>query len=706
MSNTELMIAAKGLPNTHSPPRACWYHRVALGVIMLGASGLHFARLDQEGFANLYYAATVKSMLMNWHNFFFASFDPGGFVTVDKPPLGFWVQAASAFVFGFHGVSLLLPQALAGVLSVALLYHLVARVFGATAGLIAALVLAVTPISIAANRNNTMDSQLVFTSLLAAWAVSLAVETGRLRWLSLCAILVGIGFNIKMLQAYLVLPAFWLVYLIAARTRWGWRIAHLALAIIALFVVSFAWVVVVDWTPPDERPYIGSSHNNTVTELVVGHNGLARLGQIPGWFGAPAPGAPRPLARPGALRQNQPGQLPPAPQAPPQPAQPPGYVLPNPPVQLPRSSRIPAQPAQPAGAPSPNQSPLPPNPPPNPPRPQPMQSETGEPGFLRLFNQQLAGQISWLLPLALLCAMGIALATPLQYPFAREHQQLVLWGAWLTPQIVFFSFAGLFHRYYLEMMAPAIAALVGAGLAALWREYARGHWRGWLLPIAILTSAATETAILFHFADWVGWLIPVVAFAGVFISLALVVARYFKPPISRFQPPVFLSATLILLIAPTIWSITPLLGADAGLPFAGPELLSRSPRPNAPTRDWLIDYLVANRGGARFLVATMNTNSAAPILLATGEPVMALGGFSGSDPILKMDQLAQLVAKNTVRHFLLNAQPNPPSELTRWVTEHCALAWRAQARPPAPRSGTQNAPPPSQEQLYDCGEKR
>ncbi|MEW5718944.1 MAG: glycosyltransferase family 39 protein, partial [Chloroflexota bacterium] len=610
--------------------------------------------------------------------------------------------AASAFNFGFSGVSLLLPQALAGVLSVALLYHLVARVFGATAGLVAALVLAVTPINIAANRNNTMDSQLVFTSLLAAWAISIAIEKGKLRWLLLCAILVGIGFNIKMLQAYMVLPAFWLTYLIAARARWYWRIAHLALATFVLCIVSFAWVVVVDWTPPEERPYVGSSHNNTETELIVGHNGLARLGQIASWLGVRGPGAPRPLARPGNPQTNQPGQspaqppgyfppnqpgyLPRYPQPPNQPAPPPGYLPPNQPGQLPRSSQSPAQPAQPAGAP-------------------PMQSETGAPGVLRLFNQQLAGQISWLLPLALFCALAAALATRLQYPFAREHQQLLLWSAWLVPQIVFFSFAGLFHRYYLEMMSPAIAALVGAGLGTLWRDYARGHWRGWLLPLAMLVGAATQAAILVHFTAWVGWLIPIIAIAGIFVALALTTLRLFNRVGGGLPSAVALLGVLTLLIAPTLWSITPVLGADAGLPFAGPELLSRPSRPNAPQRDRLIDYLLANRGGAQFLVATINANSAAPIILATGEPVMALGGFTGSDPILTADELAQLVADNTVRYFWLNAQPNQQAELTRWVAEHCAPAL-PQAQPNAPNPRTSNAPRAPEQQLYDCGRRR
>ncbi|MGD1994160.1 MAG: glycosyltransferase family 39 protein, partial [Anaerolineae bacterium] len=256
-----------------------WQRLALIGVLLL-ATFLHVFRLRQEGFANLYYAAAVKSMLTSWHDFFFISFDSAGFVTVDKPPLGLWIQAGSAALFGFNGLSLLLPQVVAGILSVLVLYHLVRRTFGPTAGALAALALAITPISIAANRNNTMDSQLVLVLLLAAWAVLRAVETGRLRWLLLCAGLVGLGFNIKMLQAYLVVPAFALLYLVAAPVGWWKRLLHLTLAGGILLAVSLAWVIAVDLTPADARPYVGSSSNNTVTELIVGHNGLARL--LPG----------------------------------------------------------------------------------------------------------------------------------------------------------------------------------------------------------------------------------------------------------------------------------------------------------------------------------------------------------------------------------------------------------------------------------------
>src|SRR5215208_5252817 len=205
-------------------------HLMVLIAVLALSAFLNLYQLRSEGYANVYYAATVKDMLDSWHNFFFASYD-AGFVSVDKPPLGFWIQAASAYLFGFHGWSLLLPQALAGVLCVALLYHLVDRSFGPVAGLLAALALALTPISVATSRHNNLESLLALAVLLAAWAFILAAETGRLRWLVVGGLVMGLlGFNIKMLEAFVVLPAFYLLYLVAAPVGWRRRMIHLGLA--------------------------------------------------------------------------------------------------------------------------------------------------------------------------------------------------------------------------------------------------------------------------------------------------------------------------------------------------------------------------------------------------------------------------------------------------------------------------------------------
>src|SRR4051812_47454416 len=263
-----------------SAAKAPW-HGLALATILSLSAFLNLFHLTNVGYGIPYYAAAVKNMLSSWHNFFFVSFD-AGFVSVDKPPLGLWLQAASAYLFGFHGPSLMLPQAIAGVLSVAVLYHLVRRAFGRVAGLLAALVLALTPISVATSRNNTMDILLVLVVLLAAWAFIHAAKSGSSRrrslgWLVVGALLVGLGFNIKMLEAFLVLPAFYLLYFLAAPLSLGRRFVHLGLGTLVVVVVSLSWAVVVELTPAEQRPYVGSTTDNSEMSLILGYNGLDRL---------------------------------------------------------------------------------------------------------------------------------------------------------------------------------------------------------------------------------------------------------------------------------------------------------------------------------------------------------------------------------------------------------------------------------------------
>ena len=279
---------ANSAPNKREQKTYVPAHRLLLSAILALSAFLNLSRLTSEGYANVYYAATVKNMLASWHNFFFASYD-AGFVSVDKPPLGFWIQATSAYLFGFHGWSLLLPQALAGVLCVALLYHLVGRSFGPVAGLLAALALALSPISVAINRHNNLEGLLVLAVLLATWAFILAVETGRLRWLVVGGLLIGLGFNIKMLEAFVVLPAFYVLYLVAARVGWRRGMIHLGLATVVIVAASLPWVVAVDLTPAEQRPYVGSSSFNTVTDLIVGWNGVERLAGSDKDVGDPGP---------------------------------------------------------------------------------------------------------------------------------------------------------------------------------------------------------------------------------------------------------------------------------------------------------------------------------------------------------------------------------------------------------------------------------
>ncbi|MFI5029182.1 MAG: glycosyltransferase family 39 protein [Reyranellales bacterium] len=246
---------------------------VCIGSVLMLAAVLRLWRLEANGFGTEYYAAAVRSALQGGALLFYNSFDPAGFLSLDKPPVAFWIQAAFAKLLGFSGWAIHLPQALAGVASVALLYRLVRRPFGIAAGTIAALLLALMPIAVAIDRSNNTDSWLVLFLLLAAWAAL----RGRGGSLVLAMALLGVAFNVKMLAALVCGPAllagWWQAGTLGLRRRLGW----MAAAGVTLAVVSLSWSLAFDLTPRDRRPYAGSTEGNSMLELAVAHNGLERF---------------------------------------------------------------------------------------------------------------------------------------------------------------------------------------------------------------------------------------------------------------------------------------------------------------------------------------------------------------------------------------------------------------------------------------------
>src|SRR6266567_1868426 len=687
------------------------WHHLALGGITLISVFMNFFQLGQNGFGS-YYPAAVRSMMDNWHNFFFTAYDPGGFVTIDKPPVGFWFEVASAKLFGFSPFSILLPQALAGVLSVLLLYYLVRRHFGVVAGLLAALALALSPISVVTNRNITIDSTLALTLLVGAWAVLRAAETGRLRWLLLSAFIVGVGFNIKMLEAYLVVPAYGLLYLLAApRSIWK-RLGHLALAGLVLLVVSFSWVVAVDLTPASQRPYVGSTQDNSEINLALGYNGIERL--LGGLFrrgGPPANTSTNTTNRSGNTSGN---------------GTPPTNGNGGPTNLGRNGTGQQPQTGGPGGAGG--------------------LFDLGNPGPLRLFTQPLGGQIVWLLPLALLGMLALAWQRRLRFQEDPQQQSLVLWGMWLLTMGTFFSVAGFFHQYYMTEMAPAIAALFGIGLVTMWQDYRRNGWRGWLLPLALVATVAEQVHILSSYPTWGQWMIPLLVVpsiiaVGAFISARIAPRMRVKAPSVRFLLPALGAVVLALLVAPTVWALVPIFqSTQADTLVAGPTQgdgfggnFRGGPDNTTNSNAALLRYLEANQGNAKFLVATPSSMTADSLILATNKPVMAMGGFSGSDPILTTNQLASLVAQGIVRFFLLpsfnlrqlppqildqipqqfrNRLQNGPSgfggfgqqgALTTWVTQHCTTVptklWQSSSTSSGTGGGFGRG---FANQLYDC----
>lgn len=626
-------------------PAVTRWERWALAALLALTAAINGLGLNQYGFGNVYYAAAVASMAQNWHNFFFVAFDPVGFIAVDKPPLGFWLQAASVKLFGFSGVALLVPQAVAGTLAVLVLVVLVRATFGAAAGLLAGTALALSPINVVVNRDNLLESPLILVSLLALGAAIQAVRRDHWRWSVAAGALIGLGFMIKMLEAYLVLPACLAIIAGASSLRWSRRLALGAVLLGLTIAVSFAWPLIVDLVPAVQRPYVGSTTTNSELALAFNYNGVQRL------VGQPLYGKP----------------------------------------------------------------------------PRPASPLTGPPGPWRVLQAPLGGQMSWWLPIALVGLLTTIWTTRrgrdqwwrLEWADDTKGTALLGWGTWLATTVGFFSVAQFFNPYYLAVALPALCALAGIGVVGLVHDWRHPGWRGWLLPLAVALTGAEQSVILAAYPAWHPWLRLFVAGATVVGTAALVGVRLrvFRSSAQRRAMVQVGAASLVmacLLAAPLLWLAASYTDAnEGGFPIAGPAAVGQGNTGAITLDPRLVAYLVAQRGAARFLAATTNTAVAAPLIVVTGAPVMALGGFSGYDPTLTPAQLASRVVRGDVRFFLLPASnltapqatalyPHqasafasaPTNALTGWVAQHCS--------PVAPQLW-QTVVQLGPLQLFDCG---
>ena len=642
-----------------------YWHVPVLALIAAASFGFNFYAIGTLGNGNVYYAAAVKSMSQSFHNFFYVSFDPAGFVSVDKPPLGLWMQVLAVKLFGYHGWAMLLPQALAATLSVLLMYAMVARHFNRPAGLIAAAVCAATPAMVVAARNNTMDTQLIFVLLLASWCLLRAVENGRWRWLFAAAVCVGLGFNIKMLEAYMILPAAVLVYLIFSPQPLRRRMASGLIAAAVCAAVSFAWVLAVDLTPASRRPYVDSSTNNTVSELIVGHNGLERLygqgmgggnfvgGGRGGMPGGTPPSGQTPSSGTAAGGTSNTGNVFGAPGGDFQPSQTDG------------GQNRPAFGSGFSGGARRGTIGVSGN-------------EIGSAGPLRLWQQSLYGQGSWLLILAIFCIAALV-RRPERRPDMRAAS-LWYWTIWLLTMAVFFSFAGFWHRYYLCILAPGLAGLIGPGIVEMGRTFrARKDWRQWLLPAAVLaTDAVAARYVWVDYPALRGWLFPLIAGAGA-AALVLMAAWRLRP--GRFLRGAAAALTLVSLLAgPVYWSLTVVIYPTTNFttPYAGPELAqssfggNRSGSATSGTSS-LESYLAAHYKKGSYLVVSQRADNVAQFIIDTGLPAIGYGGFLGSDNSLTLDRLKELVKDGKITYFLVSGESGrSDSELIRYVEEHAA----------------------------------
>ncbi|MGH2878352.1 MAG: glycosyltransferase family 39 protein [Solirubrobacteraceae bacterium] len=581
---------------------------------------LNTVKLSQNAWGNTFYSASVKSMLGSLHNFLYASFDQGGLVSIDKPPLGVWVQVVSAKLFGFTPLSVLLPEAIIGTLTVLALYLILARRLGVPAALAAALTLAVFPVFVAVSRANGVDPLLVLLLVLACGAALRSIDGGRVVWLLVAGALIGLAFNTKTLAAYLAVPSIAFGYLVCAPGNWGRRLLALVGAGLVLVLVSFSWIALVELTPASKRPFVGSSTNNTEIGLTFEYNGFGRVeGEVggPGNVsikpGGTVPAAPHRVTvhRSVGTRVNKPTAK--------------VRVGASGSKLLPNGRYV---------------NPI---------------AFGGKVGPLRLFESELNGQGAWLLPFAIFGLLALALQTLGRGRDRRDPRlaTLLVLGGWFAVEAVVLSYSkGIVHPYYISALAPGAAAMVGAGVAAF-VDFARGRDpRLLLLVLAVIGTVAAQIVILEQ-QDYLQWFIPFLIVGAVLGLIAVAVRRLALPAVT------FLLA--VLLVAPTAYATTTWLAPVEGtFPAAGTHeatgfgLYGVEEEGMLENRK-LVAYVDSHRGGRDrngWSVLVDASPTAAPLILL-GSPAGALGGYGGSDPVLDGRGLARLVANGRARYVVL-----------------------------------------------------
>lgn len=601
-------------------------HRWALLALLAGTAVLYLWTLDRSGWANAFYSAAAQAGSQSWKAFLFGSSDAANSITVDKPPLALWLPALAARLFGLNAWSILVPEAVIGVASVAVLWDSVRRIFGETAGLIAGTVLAVTPVAVTIFRYNNPDALLVLLMISAVWALLRALDDGRLRWLLLCGCFLGLGYLAKQLEVALVIPALAITYLAAGPRSLLARAGQLMLGLGAAGVAAGWWVLLVQLWPAGRRPWIGGTQTNSILELTLAYNGFGRLdGDEPGSTGSP------------------------------------GFISS---VHL--GGRTSAHP-------------------------------WGQPGIGRLFEPEQIGGIGWLLPAALL--FGAALLSWLARAPRRDRQRaaIAVWVVWLLTTALTFSFmAGIFHAYYTAALAPSIAALTGIGVGVCWRQREK-LWAKGVLAAAVVLTAVTSVAVLRHLPGYHPWLKWAVA-AGAVVLLAWLALTATR--VGRIPTAVIVAvAALVAIGGPVAFSITTVVRGNSGaMPIAGPvprvviamtkgvPSVQRAEIHSATGPGFLlpagapgtgmhltgctlldsgvpdtrlVQLLDANADRYTWVAATVGSVCAAGYQLASGHPVMPVGGFNGTDPAPAPDVFLRLTLSKRIHYFIVT---NPVHE--------------------------------------------
>jgi 4-amino-4-deoxy-L-arabinose transferase-like glycosyltransferase len=600
---------------------------LAIAVIAAVAYGWGMAGASVEPF----YGAAARSMSESWHDFIFGAFDPAGTITIDKLPGALWLQALSLRLFGFHIWVLVLPQVAEGVLTILVLYRAVRRLAGPAAGLTAAAVLAVTPITVLLNRGNVSDSLLILLLVLAADATSAALVAGSLRQLLLAGAWVGLAFQAKMVQAWLVLPALAAAYLLAAPAlRLRTRCAHVALAGLVTAVVSLSWMTAISLVPSHDRPYVDGSADDSVYTQVFDYNGLGRLtGNWPTLAGPPSPLVVAAVKNGQSLTAETIG------------IKPSWHRLLAGPFGADGGWLLPAAVAA---------------------------------ALSVLVSRRRQGRRDrdrgWLLPTVVTAALNVHVSGRRQGRRDPLRAAVVLWGGWWLVLAVFFSVGTYLNSYYVAALIPAIAALCGTGIAVCgprpWPARVRlvvaatvlggvgygaylmsGTTSGpVVLTVMALIVAATAAALLLLRASGRGGHLTAVACAG---------------------------AAVFLL--PAAASVSCVIGGLG--PFDTPFESSRTAHNNqalaaaAPTLTRAVQRLelVTPPGDALFGADT--SGFAVNYILYSGREVLPIGGYLGNVPAPTLATLQADISRGYVRVFVLPVSPPGPDPRVRWLESHC-----------------------------------
>lgn len=656
---------------------------IAVALLMLAATFVFFWNLTASGYANEFYSAAAQAGSKNWEAFLWGSLDAGNAITVDKPPASIWLMALSVRLLGLSSFAILLPQALMGVACTYLLYATVRRVWGNAAGIVAGIVFITTPAAALMFRFNNPDALLILLMLGAAACVLRGLELPadrhgnrvRTRWYAVAGLLIGLGFLTKQFQVLLVLPGFGLAMLLLSPTPWPRRLLDAVVALGAMVVGAGWWVLLTVLVPSGSRPYFGGSQTDSFIELTFSYNGLGRL--TGNETGSVIPGASETLSG-----GSQGG----------------------------------------------------------------MWGETGLFRlWTSNFGDQITWLAPIAFAAIILGLIAATPAKKGQVYFGRfylgkrghevdpdtvariRRAQIVIFGTWLVVTWLVFSFmAGIFHAYYTVALSPAIAALVaicGASLLAL-RDR---PWMPGITGLLIAVTSAWDMALILRSGSF-AWLGVCIGVIGVAAGLALCIIGFWMQDrlpsawpltLKRGARGVAAIGIVALLAGPIVWtactistghtgsivtagpsgsmgggpggggpggngtaadgssSESVLDGSNAATPDGGSGLLG-----GTSANDSLVELLTQNASGYRWAAATTGSQNAASYQLASELPVMAIGGFNGSDPAPTLDEFKAYVAQGLIRYYIASGGmgggmggtqmggSNAASEIVEWVAQN------------------------------------